>query len=230
MPSIGGTHRSCWCPTSTWSSSRARLEALEGDLVAHPGAALTGALLSNTRGRPVFSRGAIDRPLNELLRSAGLRQGRFHAAARVLLRALPAWQQRNTARGVHGAPGDAVLPDHQYVPWTCLAVRTDAWRDVGPLDERFFLYGEDIDWCVRAHAAGYALRVVDAGQVVHHERATASPVTDAHYEASHLKLHDKWGWTRQGRWQRVGLRARRTVLRRLTAPIDWPTFDREAEL
>jgi GT2 family glycosyltransferase len=40
-----------------------------------------------------------------------------------------------------------------------------AWDRVGPFDERFFLYFEDVEWCLRARAAGFALRV--------EERATA---------------------------------------------------------
>jgi GT2 family glycosyltransferase len=34
-----------------------------------------------------------------------------------------------------------------------------AWNRVGPFDERLFLYFEDVEWCLRARAAGFALRV-----------------------------------------------------------------------
>jgi GT2 family glycosyltransferase len=34
-----------------------------------------------------------------------------------------------------------------------------AWQRVGPFDERLFLYFEDVEWCLRARAAGFALRV-----------------------------------------------------------------------
>ncbi len=36
-----------------------------------------------------------------------------------------------------------------------LIARAEAVADVGPLDERFFLYSEETDWCYRAHAAGW---------------------------------------------------------------------------
>lgn len=42
------------------------------------------------------------------------------------------------------------------VSGACMLVRTDAWRRLGGLDERFFLYGEDVDFCLRARKAGYA--------------------------------------------------------------------------
>ena len=34
-------------------------------------------------------------------------------------------------------------------------VRRQALEQVGPLDEQFFMYGEDIDWCYRFHQAGW---------------------------------------------------------------------------
>ena len=34
-----------------------------------------------------------------------------------------------------------------------------AWEAVGPFDERLFLYYEDVEWCLRARAAAFALRV-----------------------------------------------------------------------
>lgn len=42
-----------------------------------------------------------------------------------------------------------------------------AWQQVGPFDERFFLYYEDVEWCLRARAAGFALRVVPEATARH---------------------------------------------------------------
>jgi len=53
--------------------------------------------------------------------------------------------------------------------------RADAFRDdiVGALDERYFLYYEDIDWDIRAAHRGFlTLAATDA--VVHHEHATST--------------------------------------------------------
>jgi N-acetylglucosaminyl-diphospho-decaprenol L-rhamnosyltransferase len=37
----------------------------------------------------------------------------------------------------------------------CLFIRRSALEDVGPFDERFFVYGEEIDWLVRAKRRGW---------------------------------------------------------------------------
>lgn len=52
------------------------------------------------------------------------------------------------------------LPEdqEQQVDWltgACLLIRRAAWEQVGPLDERFFMYFEETDWCWRAHHAGW---------------------------------------------------------------------------
>jgi GT2 family glycosyltransferase len=50
----------------------------------------------------------------------------------------------------------------------CLLLRRTALDDVGPLDEAFFLYGEELDWCARARRAGWEAWAVPGVDVVHH--------------------------------------------------------------
>lgn len=47
-------------------------------------------------------------------------------------------------------------------------IRSDTLRKVGSLDERFYLYREDIDWCLRAKRAGYKILYVPGAKVWHH--------------------------------------------------------------
>ncbi len=49
-----------------------------------------------------------------------------------------------------------------------LCARAEAIASVGPMDERFFLYSEEIDWCLRAHQAGWDVRHLPAMTVTHH--------------------------------------------------------------
>ncbi len=49
----------------------------------------------------------------------------------------------------------------------CLMVRRAAWEQVGLLDEQFFIYCEEIDWCLRLKAAGWEIQCVPAARVVH---------------------------------------------------------------
>jgi len=47
------------------------------------------------------------------------------------------------------------------------AVRAAALYQVGGLDETFFFYGEDVDWCMRLHEAGWDVRFCPTAEVVH---------------------------------------------------------------
>jgi GT2 family glycosyltransferase len=49
-----------------------------------------------------------------------------------------------------------------------LIARREAVESVGPLDERFFLYSEEIDWCYRIRRAGWEIRHLPVMEVTHH--------------------------------------------------------------
>lgn len=55
-----------------------------------------------------------------------------------------------------------------WVSGCCLLVRRDCWRDLGGLDNRFFLYYEDVDLCRRARQAGWSVWYDPAITVTHH--------------------------------------------------------------
>ncbi len=49
----------------------------------------------------------------------------------------------------------------------CLMARRSAVADVGPLDERFFMYFEDHDWCLRFRRAGWEVWFAPVADVLH---------------------------------------------------------------
>lgn len=51
---------------------------------------------------------------------------------------------------------------------TCLLIRRDLLDAIGGLDERYFLFGEDIDYCWRAIRAGWQLLYTHETRVFHH--------------------------------------------------------------
>jgi N-acetylglucosaminyl-diphospho-decaprenol L-rhamnosyltransferase len=51
----------------------------------------------------------------------------------------------------------------------CMVVRREAMEQVGMLDEGFFIYCEEVDWCWRMKKAGWAVYCVPEAVVVHHE-------------------------------------------------------------
>ncbi len=52
------------------------------------------------------------------------------------------------------------------LPGACVMTRREVIERVGALDETFFLYNEEYDWCARCRAAGYHLELVPE-RVVH---------------------------------------------------------------
>ena len=50
----------------------------------------------------------------------------------------------------------------------CMLIRRAAWTDVGPFDEGYFMYLEEIDWCRRAHARGWQMWHHPAAVAIHH--------------------------------------------------------------
>lgn len=60
-----------------------------------------------------------------------------------------------------------------YLTGCCLVARREAWERVGPLDERYFIYAEDADWCLRARAAGFRLLFVPTARLWHKVSASS---------------------------------------------------------
>ncbi|NRF96237.1 glycosyltransferase family 2 protein [Paenibacillus frigoriresistens] len=54
-----------------------------------------------------------------------------------------------------------------------MLIRREAIEQVGMLDEEFFMYGEDIDWCYRIKEAGWVNYYYPRTQIVHHKGASS---------------------------------------------------------
>ncbi len=79
------------------------------------------------------------------------------------------WSRRYlTGRARHG--GEPFPVD--WVSGACLMTRRDILDRVGGLDERFFMYWEDADWCRRVKQHGHGVFCLPAAQVVHDEGGT----------------------------------------------------------
>jgi N-acetylglucosaminyl-diphospho-decaprenol L-rhamnosyltransferase len=60
----------------------------------------------------------------------------------------------------------------------CLMVRKEAIDAVGLLDESYFMYAEEVDWCWRMSKAGWPTYCVPDARVVHHGGASARQVQE----------------------------------------------------
>ena len=61
----------------------------------------------------------------------------------------------------------------------CMLIRRAAWDDVGPLDEGYFMYMEEVDWCRRALGRGWQVWYHPGARVIHHAAASTSQQPDA---------------------------------------------------
>ena len=63
-----------------------------------------------------------------------------------------------------------------------MMVRREAINRVGLLDESFFMYGEDLDWCKRIGEVGYKVMYYPTVEVLHVKRAASSQSKRARVE------------------------------------------------
>ncbi len=105
--------------------------------------------------------------------------------------------------------GSPVITEHLMADWdhaaprqvdwilgACMMVRRSAVEEVGPADERFFLYFEDVDWCYRMKSRGWEVHYCPDSVMVHHHRRDSArgvfgPGLRAHL-ASVFRFYEKW--------------------------------------
>jgi GT2 family glycosyltransferase len=59
-----------------------------------------------------------------------------------------------------------------YLSGACIFAKAEAFKEIGRLDESFFCYYEDLDWCQRAKAKGFYLAVVPESHIWHKTSAS----------------------------------------------------------
>jgi GT2 family glycosyltransferase len=74
---------------------------------------------------------------------------------------------------------------------SAILIRTAALRDVGRLDEGFFMYWEDAEWSYRARSAGWSLLVDPRAGVRHLESESSTPLSRTRF-----MLRNRWRFVR----------------------------------
>ena len=152
--------------------------ALNSDAWPEPGAIGTLVETAEAHARAALVAPRLERPDGELEHSThpfpSLRIARLYAAggssrlavedARALLLE-PAWQH-DEARPVDWAVAAAWL------------MRRSAVDEIGPLDESFFMYAEDLEWCWRARQRGWEILFEPAAVVRHVGDASGAQARD----------------------------------------------------
>jgi hypothetical protein len=154
------------------------IDRLVARLAAHPPAAVAGPRLVDDEGRLEISFGRMISPLAEAAQKAAgtLYERRFGPVERWLRRAASA---------------------ERYVDWVsgaCLLVwRADA-EAAGLLDERYFLYTEDVDFCASIRRRGRRVLFTPETQITHlrgRSRAAAPKAMNAAYRRSQVAFYEK---------------------------------------
>lgn len=76
----------------------------------------------------------------------------------------------------------------------CMLVRKDVIRQVGLMDERFFFYAEEADWCYRAKQNGWKVCFLPEAEIIHYGgRSTEDCTGEMHtqYFRSRLQYYEK---------------------------------------
>ena len=154
------------------------IDRLVDILSSRPDVAVIGPRLVDAHGALEVSFGSMISPFAELWQKCLVRG---HARGTPLLAALVERRAR-TERRV------------DWVSGACLLVRRAEAEAAGLLDERFFLYGEDVDFCATVRGLGHRVLYTPAVEIVHHrgrsgQRAPARTATA--YRRSHLAFYRK---------------------------------------
>jgi len=154
------------------------IDALVARLQARPEAAVAGPRLTDANGRAELSFGPMISPFNELRQKLTMR----------LYRRGVGWVSGRVERDT------AQEHDVDWVSGACLLVRRGDAEKVGLLDERYFLYTEDVDFCAAIRAMDRRVFFTPTATVVHlggRSRATASAAMNIAYRKSHLAFYEK---------------------------------------
>jgi len=136
------------------------LASLRAAMQEHPSAGIIGPAIIGEHGEVVASYFRDFQPMSELLRSA--RTGPI---------------QRLLKRYSVLLPEAAKPIEPDWIAFACALVRREVIERIGPLDDGYFMYFEDVDYCRRARAAGFKVLYWPSAKVVHFSGGS-SGVTD----------------------------------------------------
>ena len=96
---------------------------------------------------------------------------------------------------------DARAQDVDWVVGAAMFARRAVYEQIGGLDERFFMYSEELDWCLRAKQNGWRVLYFPDARVLHHEAkssAQAIAQRDIYFHSSKVRYFKKYHGNFQG--------------------------------
>lgn len=159
------------------------IQTLVRGLASHPEAAIAGARLLNERGFPEMSWGDKITPWHET------KQMIF---SRLYLRKL-----RFIVKKMDRLSRQAREVD--WVSGACMVIRRPDLEAIGLMDERYFMYNEDVDLCVELKKRGRSTLYIAGAEVLHYRGKSApkNPELERRRQQSHVAYYQKHlpAWT-----------------------------------
>jgi len=134
------------------------IELLVKTLEDNPEIGMASPRLEWLDGAPQESCFRFHRPINELIRSA---------ATGPITKLFKRYEVPLEVSNEVSSP--------EWTSFACVLIRRQVFEDIGLLDEEFFMYFEDVDFCKRAYKVGWKIIHNPAAHVVH-LRGGSSPV------------------------------------------------------
>lgn len=140
-------------------------EALVAWMRTHPRSAIAGPLIRNTDGTVEFSARSFPDHFTFLFNRYSL-----------LTRLWPGnpWTKRYLLSDWDHTSDREV----DWVSGAAMCARRTAVQQAGGMDETYFMFNEDVDWCHTLKKAGFTVDFVAAAQVTHHIGASKGRVSD----------------------------------------------------
>jgi N-acetylglucosaminyl-diphospho-decaprenol L-rhamnosyltransferase len=158
------------------------IRLLIDELAGHPEAAAAGPRLVDRDGVAELSFGWTMSPMGELRQRVS--RALYYGGVVPFASRIERWTR---------LPGE-----REWLSGACLLVRRSDLESVGLLDERYFMYTEDVDLCVALRRRGRTIRFVPAAEVLHLRGRSAlrNPHTERLRRQSQLayyaKHHPAW--------------------------------------
>ena len=100
---------------------------------------------------------------------------------------------------------DDEVQEVDWVTGACLLARREAIEEVGLLDEGFFMYSEELDWCRRAKGRGWKVIYLPTARVIHYGAQSSEQVKSfQHIQFQRSKI--RYFRKHHGLWQAEVLR------------------------
>lgn len=129
---------------------------------------------------------------------------RFPTAGRKLFTLSGLAARRPDSPWAPDIPPSDVPREVDWVPGTFSVIRRAMLEEIGFFDERFFMYYEETDLCLRARRAGWRVVFLPGAEVVHVGGASSRARTDKRFDSSgsqlrEFRLRSEWLYHRKNR-------------------------------